>query len=313
VAVTASARVNWTDVALRDQIGTALNGEHTFARVNPAVGVTWQARPAVNLYGSYAQSSRVPTPVELTCADPEDPCRLPNAFVSDPPLDQVVAGTVEAGARGTAGRASWSVAAFRTRSTDDIIFVSSGRLRGEGHFENVEETRRAGVEAMLELRASDRLQGFVAYTGQRAVYGADLVLASPFHPSAEDGEIVAGEGARLPGIPAHNVKFGLSGLLTDRLQAGVTVRAQSGQYLRGDEANLLARLPGFAVVNLDARHRVTDRLAIVGQVHNLLDAEYSTFGVLGEAELLGEEFERQPRFYSPGPRRGAWIGVDVAF
>ena len=49
------------------------------------------------LYASYTQSSRVPTPVELTCADPEDPCRLPNSFVSDPPLDQIVAGTWESG------------------------------------------------------------------------------------------------------------------------------------------------------------------------------------------------------------------------
>ncbi|WP_245619818.1 TonB-dependent receptor [Methylomicrobium agile] len=49
------------------------------------------------MYGSYGESSRVPTPMELSCADPNDPCRLPNAFVSDPPLDQVVAKTWEGG------------------------------------------------------------------------------------------------------------------------------------------------------------------------------------------------------------------------
>ena len=79
------------------------HGDHTFGRLNPAAGVTFQATPRVNLYASYTQSSRVPTPVELTCADPEDPCRLPNSFVSDPPLDQIVAGTWEGGARGSRG------------------------------------------------------------------------------------------------------------------------------------------------------------------------------------------------------------------
>ena len=313
VAVTASARVNWTDVTLRDQVGTALNGDHTFARVNPGVGVTWQVRPSVNIYGSYTQSSRVPTPVELTCADPEDPCRLPNAFLSDPPLDQVIAGTWEAGARGSLRRATWSLAAFRTRSSDDIIFVSSGNLRGEGHFENVDETHRAGLEASLELRANDRLTAFAAYTAQRAVFGTDLVIASPFHPSAVDAEIVVGEGARLPGVPAHSVKLGVNGQVGRGLEAGVTVRAQSSQYLRADEANLLPRLPGFAVVGVDARQRLTERVHLVGRVHNLFDAEHYTFGVLGEADLLGEAFEDERRFYSPGARRGAWIGVDVRF
>ncbi len=313
VAITGSARVNWTAVTLRDQVGTSLNGDHSFARVNPAVGATFQATPAVNLYGSYTQSSRVPTPVELTCADPADPCRLPNAFVSDPPLEQVVAGTWEAGARGDARGVSWSVAAFRTLSTDDIIFVSSGNLRGEGHFENVERTRRTGVEASIELRTGSRFVAFATYTGQRGVFGTDLVIASPFHPSAENREIRVGEGARLPGVPAHSAKLGASGLLTGGLYAGVTIRAQSAQFFRGDEANLLDRLPGFAVVDADVRQRLTDRVAVVGRVHNLFDTDYATFGVLGEAELLGEDFEDEPRFVSPGAGIGAWIGVDLRF
>jgi outer membrane receptor protein involved in Fe transport len=313
LAITGSARVNWTAVGLRDQVGTALNGDHAFARVNPAVGVTYQAAQAVNLYGSYTQSSRVPTPVELTCADPADPCRLPNAFVSDPPLEQVVAGTWEAGARGEARGASWSVATFRTLSTDDIIFVSSGTLRGEGHFENVDRTRRTGFEASVDVRAGSRFAAFATYTAQRAVFGTDLVMASPFHPNAEGRAITVGAGARLPGVPAHSAKVGVSGLVTSGLQVGVTVRAQSGQYFRGDEANLLDRLPGFAIVNADVRQRLTDRVAVVGRVHNLFDTDYATFGILGDAELLGEAFEDDPRFTSPGAGLGAWMGIDVRF
>ena len=148
----------------------------------------YQIGQAVNLFGSYAQSSRAPTPVELTCADPDDPCRLPNAFVSDPPLDQIVATTWEAGVRGGRGPFDFTIAAFASGASDDIIFVSSGRLRGQGHFENVAQTRRRGIEASFEYEAGGA-SVYGAYTLQRATYGADLHLSSPLHPLADAGEI----------------------------------------------------------------------------------------------------------------------------
>ena len=313
LTVTGAARFNWTAVTLRDQIGTALNGDHRFRRVNPAAGVTFQARPDVNFYGSYTQSSRVPTPVELTCADPEDPCRLPNAFVSDPSLEQIVAQTWEAGARGTRGPATWAVATFATRATDDIIFVSSGTLRGEGHFENVSATRRAGLEASMEYARGGRVSVFGAYTLQHATFGTDLRIASRFHPDADDTEIEVSEGDRLPTVPTHTAKAGIEGMVTAGLRIGVNVRAQSGQYFRGDEANLLAPLPGFAVVNAQARQRITERVSLHLHAQNIFDRDYATFGVLGDAELLGEDFEDEPRFYSPGAPRSAWIGVEIRF
>jgi outer membrane receptor protein involved in Fe transport len=312
-SISAAARFNHTSVSLRDQIGTALNGDHRFGRLNPSLGITYQLHTNVNVYGSYAQSSRVPTPVELTCADPEDPCRLPNAFVSDPPLDQIVARTWETGARGTAAGVTWSVAGFTAAAADDIIFVSSGTLRGEGHFENVERTRRTGMEAAIDMTVPDRFTAFAAYTLQRATFGADLRLASPFHPFAELTEIQVPAGSRLPGVPTHSGKFGVTVFATSGLAVAVNARVQSSQPLRGDEANLLAPLPGFAVVNAQARQRLTRRLTAVLSVHNLFDARHHTFGVLGDAELLGEEFEDEPRFYSPGAPRGAWAGIEVRF
>jgi len=307
-----SARFNWTDVSLRDQIGTALDGDHTFGRLNPAAGITFQATPRLNLYGSYTQSSRVPTPVELTCADPEDPCRLPNAFVSDPPLDQIVASTWEAGARGTAGGVSWTATVYNTAASDDIIFVNSGALRGQGHFENVDRTVRRGVEAGVNYERGERLSAFATYTLQRAAFGTDLVIASQFHPLAADAAIQVSEGSRLPGVPTHSAKFGLASRVTPRLDTGVTVRAQSRQYLRGDEANLLVPAAGFAAADAHARYRVTGSVSLLGQVTNLFDARYYTFGVLGDGSLIDDDLD-QTRFYSPGAPRAAWVGVEVRF
>ncbi|MCC6164403.1 MAG: TonB-dependent receptor [Acidobacteria bacterium] len=310
--VTASARANWTTVRLRDRIGVALNGDHRFARLTPSVGVTFDASPSLNLYASWAQSSRVPTPVELTCADPEDPCRLPNAFVSDPPLDQPVAGTWEAGARGSVRRASWNLSIFDSRVTNDLIFVSSGRVRGSGHFENVERTRRRGVEATGEWRVRDvTVSG--SYTLQRATYGADLTVLSPVHPDADDGQLDVESGARLPGVPAHVGRVGVSARLASALDVAATWRVQSSQFLRGDEANLLAPVSGFSAVDAQARWKLGARVTLVGQVINMFDTDYATFGMLGEADVLEDAYEGRPRFLSPGAPRAAWFGVEVGF
>jgi outer membrane receptor protein involved in Fe transport len=311
LAVTGAARVNWTSLRLRDQLGTALTGDHSFARVNPSAGATYQLRPWLNVYASYAESSRVPSPVELTCADPEDPCRLPNAFVSDPPLEQIVARTWEAGARGRAGALRWESAAFRSAATDDIIFVSSGTLRGEGHFENVESTRRAGIEASIQYDVTSRLSGFASYTFQRATFGTDLQIASPLHPDAVGGELGVSRGDRVPAIPAHTGKVGIAVAATARLNVGINLQTQSGVFLRADEANLLPEVPGFARLDATARYRASRRLSVIGQVNNVLDTEFATFGLLGDPSILGDIDD--PRFHSPGEPRGAWVGIEVGF
>ena len=85
------------------------------------------------MFGSFSMSSRVPAPSELSCADPEDPCRLPNAFVADPPLDQVVASTWEADcARPISGRITWSDAlfAYKIGSPRGDLEIDPNNLKG---------------------------------------------------------------------------------------------------------------------------------------------------------------------------------------
>ena len=56
---------------------------------------------SATVYASYKESSRNPSIAELACADPDSPCRLPNSFQADPPLDMVVNRNLELGARGS--------------------------------------------------------------------------------------------------------------------------------------------------------------------------------------------------------------------
>ena len=114
VNLTVSGRYNRLTVDNTDRINPiagpgSLDGNYVFQRFNPAVGLTWSPIPTVNAYASYTQGSRAPTAIELGCADPANPCSLPNALASDPPLQQVVTGTWEAGR-------AWETGGFLSRA-----------------------------------------------------------------------------------------------------------------------------------------------------------------------------------------------------
>jgi iron complex outermembrane recepter protein len=307
-----AARYTESAIELRDRLGVELDGDHTFSRLNPSAGFTWEVGRGVTAFASFAMASRVPAPSELSCADPEDPCRLPNAFVADPPLDQVVARTWEAGARGRAGSIAWAGAAFETTNRDDIVFVSSGALTNQGHFTNVGDTRRRGLELSASGAATARLRWQAAYSHLQAEFRAPLLLPSPNHPQAVEGEIAVEPGDALPGIPRHQVKAQLA-WSAGKASATAAVVYASERYLRGDEANLLRPLDGYAVVDAGAAYAIRERVVLSARLSNLLDAEYETFGLLGEADdVLGDDFEN-PRFVSPAAPFGVWLGIEITW
>jgi outer membrane receptor protein involved in Fe transport len=320
--LTLSARLNLSSLSLRDQLGDALNGDHSFHRLNPAAGLSYQPRPWLGGYFGYSESSRAPTAMELTCASPTDPCRLPNAFLTDPPLAQVVARTFEAGLRGGVRRGGTSlrydVTAFRTTNSDDILFISSGAVANQGYFANVGETRRQGLETSLSgrrrlgARAGD-LDWALYYTLTDATFQTSFVAPSATHPDAVNGSIAVPAGAHIPSIPAHTGKAVIGWTSSFGLFAGLNLLATSSQYLRGDEANLLAPVPGFVVVGARLGYQIAPPIAIVLLANNLFDARYSTFGVLGDAaDVLGAAYDSR-RFLGPGAPRAAWLEVDLRY
>jgi outer membrane receptor protein involved in Fe transport len=318
---TASARFTFTELSLRDQVTGDLTGDHSFHRLNPAVGLSYQPRRWLGAYAGYSESNRAPTAVELTCASPTDPCRLPNAFAADPDLAQVVARTFEAGVRGAVrpgpARLSYDLSAFRTVNSNDILFITSGVVANQGYFANVGDTRRQGLEANLSgnVRFGDgqRITWSAFYTFLDATFETPFTALSATHPDAVNGQIPVPSGAHIPSIPRHIVKVGLGYLSSFGLSAGVNVVGNSSQYLRGDEANRLAPIPGYVIVNARVAFRFWSHAQVFLLADNLFDASYSTFGVLGNAtNVLGPGYD-SPRFLGPGAPRAAWAGIDLSF
>ena len=340
LTLTLSGRLNNTLIDLEDQSGERpeLNGEHDYFRFNPAIGLTWQATDNMNFYGSYSESSRTPTPIELACNDSvftraviaarnegededdiEFECRLPNAFLADPPLEDVVTRSFEAGLRGSMGLVDYHLGFFHATNNDDILFQTTGRATGL--FANVDETRRLGFEGMLE-GATGKIDWFIAYTYLEATFEDefDAVSSSNHSFSAvnESGDrvIKVSPGDRIPGLPEHSLKMGADYLLFERLDVGFDVLYNSNQVLRGDESNQLDHVDGYAVVNLRANYKFNDNISLFARVTNLFDEDYESFGLLGEEPnevpvAAFEDFE-SPRFLGPGAPRAGFIGVKLS-
>ncbi len=338
IAVTVSGRMNDTNVKLQDRTGEhpELNGKHDYFRFNPAAGVTFQALESVNFYGSYSESSRAPTPIELACndsvfetaaelaaaagEDPEDiefECRLPNAFLADPPLDEVVTRSFEAGMRGNAAGTNYHLGFFHSTNHDDILFQTTGRATGL--FANVDKTRRLGFEGQLN-GAVGNLDWFLAYSYLEATFEDDFTAVfNSNHPTIADGvddELNVESGDRIPGLPKHTLKLGADYLLWEKLILGFDLVYNSDQVLRGDEPNHLDTVDGYAVVNLRAAYRFNKHFEVFARVTNLFDKDYETFGLLGEEpdEVGVEEFAdfENPRFVGPGAPRAGFAGVRVS-
>lgn len=348
LALTAAARYNVSRVKMRDQldfVAPNLDGDHRFQKLNPALGLTWQAAPALNLYAGASQGTRVPTPIELGCADPANPCTLPNAMAADPPLKQVVARTLEAGARGRLAGIDWNAGVFRTVNRDDILFV--GTSTSAGYFTNFGRTQRQGIELGLS-RAQGAFDWRVNYSYLHATFRSSACLLAENNSSrgldpactagGQDDEIRVKKGNRIPGLPAHSLKLALSWRAAPGLRLGADVQAFSGQYARGNENNRHragtstdafgnvrsfaggGRLPGYALLNLNGELDLGRGWQLFGRVDNVFDKRYASAAALAENPFdAAGAFQsdsgdwRRETFVAPGAPRAFWLGLRYAF
>ena len=266
--VTLSGRFNHTKVENDDKFNpipnpdetdnSSLTSDQSFHRFNPAIGVNFTPSKNLTAYGSYNEGSRAPTAIELGCANPNQPCRLPNAFAGDPPLDQVVAKTFEGGLRGKLSQnVGWTFSAYRAQNYNDIQFISS-TTTGAGFFDNVGKTRRQGIDAALN-GSIDRFSWNLGYSFVKATYQSEFEIVSEINETiAGSGVQQVGKGDRIPGIPQHQLKLRAAFDITPSWNIGTNIFAFSDQYSRGNENNdhegKGAKVGGYTVVNFDTRY-----------------------------------------------------------
>jgi outer membrane receptor protein involved in Fe transport len=342
VNLTVSGRYNWFTVDNMDRINPiagpgSLDGDYVFQRFNPAIGITWSPVATLNAYASYTEGSRAPTAIELGCADPNDPCSLPNALAGDPPLAQVATGTWEAGLRGKPEvsflhNLSWNAGAFRAENRNDILFVAAPQT-GTGYFRNFAKTRREGLDASLGGRAGPLTWG-LDYTFLIATYQStetldgsanntnNLALAG--YPGLA-GVITVEAGDRIPLIPKHTGKAFADFQATSKLAFDLDEVAISSSYARGNENNAYRAdglyylgpgvSPGYAVTNFRAHYDLTRRLQLALQIDNLFNRHYYTAAQLANTALASQGAVQSLPFpaYTAGPYAGSAPAQSATF
>ena len=349
--LTLAGRYNRVTVSNRDAINPgggagSLDGDHRFSRFNPALGLTFTPAAGLNAYAGINQGSRAPSSVELGCADPANPCKLPNAFAGDPPLKQVVATTVETGLRGTAGTWGWNLGLFRSDNRDDLLFVADNSS-GFGYFKNFGKTRRQGLEAGLSAAALKGLTLSAGLTLLDATYrSAEVVNGSSNSSNATNlddglpgvaGTIAISPGDRIPLVPRRLLKLGAD-WDSGAWSLGLDLNAAGGAPARGNENGRHApdgvyylgpgRSAGYAVANLSLGFKPTPGSKVFVQVNNLFDRRYASAAQLGPtgfddaghfeaqpfpAHVNGDRPLRHATFFAPGAPRSVTLGFRLGF
>lgn len=298
----------------------------SYNSLNPALGIAHRLGGAhtPTVYANVARNNRVPTVIELGCADPEEPCRLPAGLQADPYLKQVKSTTVEAGLRWPiAPGLRLNVEAYRTDNRDDILFRSTSVNGQLGYFANFPKTRNQGIDTELSLTHGAFDLG-LGYSFLKATYEADGVLRQG------ERNVTIRPGTRIAGLPRHTLK-----LAGDwRAGAGVTLGADlqlvSARGVSGNEDGLLEdpedgeaaearrlKLPGYAVFNLRASWKPAAQWELWASVNNVFDKRYESFGALAETVFgptgvyTGEESDALS--VAPGTPRAAFVGLRYRF
>lgn len=347
LSFTLSARYDTNRIRNRDAITPgggpgSLDGDVDFGRLNPALGATWKAAGGLTVYAGLSQGGRAPSVIELGCADPDNPCRLPNSLAGDPPLKQVRTRTAEVGARGAVRGLNWNAGLFRADNHNDILFVADD-ISGFGYFKNFGATRREGAELSVDGKRGP-VSASASYTYLNATYLTAETVGGAGNSTNDagpgfDGNIIVEPGNRIPLVPAHLFKAQLGWNVTDELSVSADMLASSGVYARGNENNNHqadgvyylgpGRTKGYAVLNVGVDYRPIKPIKLFVQVTNVFNTEYETAAQLGATGfndagafvarpfagpvIDGERPVRNATFYAPAAPRMIWAGVRYQF
>ena len=192
----AGARYNHTKVDNND----ILRGPHSAAnyrsltatddykRLNPTIGITHTPTDKLSIFGTYSESSRAPTSIELGCSNPAVGCLLPSAMADDPPLKQVVAKTYDFGARGSlTDEVKWNASIYHAMNHQDLQFIRAGDSTSRGYYDNVGRTQRQGLDLGLGGQ-HDRFRWNASYSYIRATFDSDFSLVNSANSSAPDDD-----------------------------------------------------------------------------------------------------------------------------
>ena len=318
--LTAAARFNHARVSntlsnYSDPVPEKPKETFSYNSLNPSLGLSHKLDDRADVFGNIGQSNRVPTVIELGCADPTVGCRLPTGLQADPYLKQVIARTVELGTRRKLSDDSgYTVSFYRSENSNDILFTATDQA-GLGYFSNFSKTRRQGVDLSAYTRI-DQVDLRISYSYLQATYQAAGELFGG------EREITIKRGDRIAGLPEHTIKLNADWRAAPKWVVGGTVIATSSLVTQGNEdgqtesgpAN--AKVNGYFLLNLHTNYRVTKGLDYFARLNNVLDRRYESYGLMANSIFNASGVDQDvgtSRFVAPGAPRSILVGLHYRF
>lgn len=320
----------------------SLTAVDDYKRLNPSIGITHTPTDRLSVFGTYSESSRAPTSIELGCSNPAFGCLLPSAMADDPPLKQVVAKTYDFGARGAlTEEVKWNASIYHAMNHQDLQFIRADGSTSRGYYSNVGRTKRQGLDLGLSGQ-HDQFKWSASYSYIRATFDSDFSLVNSANSSASDDDddpnkniYQVRKGNKMPSIPAHQFKARAQYDVTPKWSVGTNLVYFSDQFVMGNEnnkheANTATCLPligndracgsgkisDYTVVNLDTQYNFSGGWKAFAKAINIFDNDYYVAGRLAETMFDASGAyggEIKSRGVIPGAPRAAWIGMRYEF
>jgi iron complex outermembrane receptor protein len=258
----------------------------------PVAGLLFRASSTVHLYATWGKGFETPTFSELGYRSDGGPGLAFN-------LQPVHTRNMEAGIKLEPNdRTDAEIALFRADSRNELAVATN--LGGRTTYQNIDRSRRQGVEGQFNTRFAEHLSLQVSYTWLQATFRSPYLTCVSTGCSTPDTLVAA--GTDIPGVPRSNLYAALRWGAERGWQAGI-----DGTYLSSVPANDLAtaRAPPYTVLGLSAGYIAEVehwRVHSFARVDNALDREYIGSVIVNDGN---------GRYFEPAPGRTFMLGVDL--
>ena len=258
------------------------SGEIGFDQASPMIGLNWMHDSNTRLYATLSTAFETPTTTELA---------NPAGGGFNPDLEPQRSTNYEIGVKANRDRNRFEIALFHIDVDDELTPFELPSQPGRSFFENAGKSDRDGLELAYTRRLGAAIDASVAYTW------SDFRFA---RFTDADGNVF--DGNRIPGIPEHLLRLGLSWFG----ERGFNARWETIYHgeLYADNAN---------DVEIDAYHVTNLRL---GHDRFMRDWEFAAF--VGINNLFDESYNNNirinafgGRYFEPAPGRNAFAGFTL--
>ena len=261
------------------------SGKTEYSKVLPSAALSWQIQPELLAYVSYAKGFETPTFTEMAYR----PDGL-GGFNFD--LNASTSDTYEAGLKSQNRLGDFTLAAFQTKTKDDI--VSAGSTNGRATFRNADKTLREGIELTWNKALWRDLVATASYGYLDATFDADV--------PARGSVAAITSGNKIPGIAKNQGYVGITWKPQTGFYAGLDAQYNDKIYVDDKNSDtapsytVMAAYAGY-VWNMQAW-----KVNVFGRVDNLLDKDYVGSVIVNDGN---------GRYFEPADGRNWSAGIRV--